>query len=86
MLNYEKDGLIPEHMRGGMKRYFEDRILPGSFLTAVLSNNLKMAVLKADDINIHRLPDYVRWLYWEAPATAWGSPERVRIWISKEDE
>ena len=35
--------LIPQHMRGGIERYVMNGVPPGSFLTAVLSNDLKEA-------------------------------------------
>lgn len=72
--------LIPEHMRGGVERWIEYGIAPGSFLIAVIENNLSMAVAKADEINLDRLPDYVRFFHWDAPSGCWGSPEKARAW------
>ena len=83
MLNYDKDNLIPDYMRGGLQRYFEQGIPPGDFLMAVLENNLQEAFLRADDTNKNIIGDYVRWLYWEAPGNSWGSPEKVQAWIEK---
>jgi hypothetical protein len=63
--------------------YFEKGRPPGSFLAAVLANDLVGAVGQADDINKYRLADYVQWLYWEAPGRpcGWGSYEAVREWV-----
>jgi len=72
---------LPEHMQDGMQMYIEYRIEPGSFLTAVLENDLMGALGKADDINKHRLYDYGLWLYNEAPAGCFGSVEAVREWL-----
>ena len=72
--------MIPVHMHGAMERYIQNGILPGSFLEAVLSNNLRDAVARADDINRDALPDYVRFLYNHAPSFCWGSPEAVEEW------
>ena len=54
--NYD---LLPEHIRGAMKRYIEDRLQPGGFLEAVLSNDLAGAFGRADHINRDRLFDIV---------------------------
>jgi hypothetical protein len=73
--------LIPEHNRGAMERYVEDRCQPGSFLTAVLSNDLVGAVSCADSMNTVHLVDVVKWVYNELPGLCWGSREKVRKWL-----
>lgn len=79
MLNYQK---IPVHyMLSGMQRYVEHGIEPGSFLTAVLCNDLKGAVANADDNNIQELVEWVRFCWNELPANIWGSPEKVAAHI-----
>lgn len=77
---YEK---IPERMQDALKRYVHERIQPGQFLTAVLRNDLKEAVGRADDENLPLLPLYVRWLYNVAPGCCWGSPENVKEWLAE---
>jgi hypothetical protein len=72
---------IPEHMMAGLLRYIEHGVYPGDFLTAVLENDLKEAVGRADDANLQCLPAYVGYLYNEAPGLCWGTPERVRNWV-----
>lgn len=74
--------IIPEHMRGAMKRYLEDGIPPGSFLQAVLCNDLKGAVSRADQINIQYLKEWAQFMMWELPAACQGSEERYRNWIN----
>jgi len=54
---------------------------PGSFLQAVLSNDLVEACNRADHQNQRALYDYVYVLYNAMPSAAWGSPEKVRAWI-----
>lgn len=71
---------LPEHMRAAMLRWIEQGVYPGGFLTAVLENNLCEAVARADHINIDKLPDYVRYLYNNAPRGCWGNPDSVRAW------
>ena len=75
---------IPSHMHGAMVRYLVDHIAPGDFLQAVLENDLKEACNRADDINILRLPEYVRFLYNFAPRACWGSPRAFREWLHVE--
>ena len=72
--------LLPEGLRGGLMRWIVKGIPTGSFLAAVLRNDLKDACARIDDDNRPFLPDVVRWLYNYAPACCWGSPERVSAW------
>ena len=71
-----------------LKRYIEHHLPPGSFLTAVITNNLKEAVMNADHWNLGNIPAYVNYLYNHAPSQCWGSPARMTAWLSlstKED-
>lgn len=74
---------LPEHMQGAMRLYMERGIEPGSFLLAVLSNDLMGAIGRADSINKHRLNEYAMWLYNDAPSASFGSPEKVKQWITR---
>ncbi len=74
--------MTPLHMMESLERYVEHGILPGNFLQAVLCNDLTMAVGRADSVNIHLIPEYVKYLYNEAPSACWGSPEKVRAWVT----
>jgi hypothetical protein len=74
--------VLPEHMRGAMQRYIDYGIEPGSFLSAVICNDLIGAVGRADDINKYRIGDYCRFLYNDAPSDCWGSPAKYQAWIS----
>lgn len=75
---------IPGYMQDGLIQYFENRIPPGSFLTAVLENDLMGALGKADDTNRFALHAYGTWLFNQAPGrpNGWGSPEAVRVWLN----
>lgn len=75
--------LLPEHMREGMQSYIEHGIKPGSFLTAVLSNDLMGAIGMADDVNVGKLHAYAVYLYSYAPRGSHGSPEAVKAWVAK---
>ena len=51
-----------------------------SFVMAVLENNLTLAVVRADAMNLDALPDIVAWLVSFAPALCWGRPDTVLSW------
>lgn len=74
--------LVPEHLRGALWRYLAHRIPPGGFLTAVLENNLRESFGRADENSRAGLFNLVKFLYNHAPASCWGSPERVRTWLN----
>lgn len=71
---------LPEHMQEAMQLYMERGILPGSFLTAVLENNLMEACGRADDINRGALFTYCSFLYNDVDLRSYGSPEKVKAW------
>lgn len=80
----EGSGVL-HNLRPGLVRYFSDGILPGSFLQAVLVNDLMQAVIRADDGSAFRLADLVRFLIHHAPASAWGSRAAVLAWTTTPD-
>lgn len=69
-------------MIGALRRYIENGIPPGSFLMAVLRNDLSSAVRSADDINKYRIADYIIFLSNYAPSGCYGSPDKVREWMA----
>jgi hypothetical protein len=71
---------IPEHMQGGMERWIEHGVPPGSFLTAVLSNDLRGAFERTDSDNLPLIRDYLVFLYNYAPMGCWGSELAFRQW------
>ena len=76
------DKEIPAGTREGLANYLEHGTPPGTFLYAVLTNNLIMAALKADSVNKHLLYEYVLWLFDNAPGDSWGSVDKVEKWIA----
>jgi hypothetical protein len=68
-------------MQAGTERYVQYGIAPGSFLCAVLSNNLTQAYLRADDVNTSYMRQWALWLRRECPRDAWGDPDKVTEWI-----
>lgn len=75
--------MLPEHMRESTKLYIEKGIMPGSFLEAVMSNNLVEAFERADPINRSAMYQWAKFLYNEAPAGCWGFNQRVYQWVQK---
>ena len=75
---------IPEGMREGLRLYVEDHIRPGSFLVAVICNDLREAVAQADDVNMPNIPAYVNYFYNHAPSTCWGSQKKMEAWLKNE--
>jgi hypothetical protein len=73
---------LPEHVRGGMQRYLEQGIPPGGYLHAFLSNDLHLAVKRADAVNRYRMLELLDWLIEHAHPLAWGTPQRVEAWIA----
>lgn len=74
---------LPERYRQGMRRYIEERIMPGHFLRAVLEDKLHVAVVTCDILP--QIRDIVVWVYNEAPSQCWGSPEKVARWVRREE-
>lgn len=74
---------IPDRMMPGIRRYIEDGIPPGRFLTAIIQNNLSNACGQADDENMRNLPAYAAYFYNEVPLTCWGSKEKMNVWIAQ---
>ena len=73
---------LPDYMQGAARRYVENRLPPGHFLTAVLCNNLVDAAMHADSTNRECLYDYACWLYNDLPGNCWGDPETVAHWLA----
>jgi len=81
-----RDFFIPDYMFEGLDLWIARGILPGSFLTAVLCNDLMEATACADEMNIRQLPAYCAYLHNEAPSACFGSKKKVRDWIEHKRE
>ena len=75
---------VPARMVAAIRRYVDDRIQPGDFLTAVICNDLCRAVGHADCENLENLPAFVGYFRWEVPSNCWGSQEAMIHWIKGE--
>lgn len=74
--------ILPGHMQGGMRRYIEHGIRPGSFLCAVLRNDLLGAAVQGDAVNRQLLSSYADFLRVHAPYACYGSSEALESWIA----
>jgi hypothetical protein len=74
---------IPEYMVDGVRGYLEHGWTPGSFLYAVLCNNLKESAAQADDTNKLCLFEWACFMYNEMPSDTQGSPEVVNAYLEK---
>ena len=77
---------VPDYMADGLHLYLIHRIPPGSFMMAVLSNDLMMAVAQADENNARCLKQWAQLLYCELPPLSFGSPERIKAWLQGKDD
>lgn len=55
----------------------------GGFVTAILENNLTVAVTRADPDNAVLLKEIVMYCIYKIPHGSWGSPEKVKEWRKK---
>lgn len=72
---------IREDLFGALERYLNHGIMPGSFLTAVLENNLMEAFGRADIDNSYNLKNIVGYIYNHLPSNSWGSAVRVKDYL-----
>lgn len=73
-------------MRDDIKRSIdqwanEPKFYPGGFVTAVLENNLREALGRADEDNRQDIFDIVSYCYNEIPEPCWGSEEKMKAWF-----
>lgn len=72
---------IPRTMWESIVEYIVVGRITGAFLAALLSNDLLLAVKKADEVNIQRLRDYVSFLEGCAPVGCYGTSAAYQSWI-----
>lgn len=72
---------MPPAIAAGFHAYVEHRRKVGGFLTAVLTNNLVLAVNRADAESTECLAQIVQYMFNELPSDSWGSREIVARWL-----
>lgn len=71
---------IPEVTMGALERYVLQGIPTGSFLEAVLSNDLFDAMARADACNMEALPAIVGYIAQRFPRGCYGTRETYVAW------
>lgn len=73
---------IPQRMRDALERYCVHGIKPGSFLTALITNDLKGAIYGADPENLPLIKTYLMW-FSNNTSGLWGKENFERHLSSK---
>ena len=73
-----------QKMVPAIKRYVENRIEPGHFLTALFSNDLMRTFARADETNGSLIREWVVWMWNDMPPNMVGSKEYVKAWLANE--
>jgi len=71
---------IPEATADAISRYAYDHYPVGSFLEAVITNDLRTAICSADPYNMYALPAIIKLIYNTVPATARGDQKKYDNW------
>ena len=74
---------IPDRMVNAIDRYVTNCVPVGDFLQAVLTNNLKEAALRADDVNVKLLYPYILLIYNHIPGVCWGNEKKYKEWLTR---
>ncbi len=77
---------IPDRMGDGIDLYVSEGIVPGSFLQAIICNDLGEAFGRADDENFYNIAAYVNYFYNKVPAACHGSKEKMEAWAKMHAE
>lgn len=73
--------LCPPGCLPGLEAYRDHGRPTGGFLRAVLENDLNEAIFRAKDVNLPMLPHIVAWVHNRLATVAWGSKQKVDLWI-----
>lgn len=77
---------IPDRTIETINNYVEYKLTPGSFVEAVLCNNLIGSFSRADIYNRAALFEIVTYLSNEVPFECWGSREKYNNWLNEKEE
>jgi hypothetical protein len=73
-------GAVNPVILDSIERYVQTGCGVGNFLTAVIDNDLREAVSRADEDNLRSLHNIVKVLYNYCPRVCWGCSEVRRAW------
>lgn len=78
--------MIPRAIKASIDLYIDTGYPTGSFLYAVLTNDLFEACGRADMVNGHELHDICKYIYNCAPSSCHGTKEKVEAWMKMHKE
>ena len=81
-----KTSEAPASIVAAIDRFVEHRIAPGSFVRAVLCNDLAGVFRAGDDDSLRGLRDIMRYIHWEIPSGCHGSSAKVDKWLRGQEE
>lgn len=73
---------VPVEIFEGLCHYVNWRVAPGSFLRAVLENNLVLAVSRAHPSSLVNLREIVTVCLSTLPMECWGNATKVEAWLA----
>ena len=73
---------MPELIRQAIDNYVKHHRPTGSFTRAVLENDLREAIARADVFSMAAIKDIVMYCHWEITGDCWGSPKKVEAWLA----
>lgn len=73
----------PDDLRRSLDRYVLEGCPVGGFLQAVLENDLRGAIQRADPDNLARLRDIAAYVWFNVPASAYGSAQAYERHLKK---
>lgn len=73
--------MVSRYTKKSIDRYIDTGCPTGSFLYAVLTNNLFGAISRADANNKPYLADICEYISNYAPLNCWGSAKKVKAWM-----
>jgi hypothetical protein len=80
LYNHDEYSDVPEHILGSLDRYAKTGGHLGSFLEAVISNDLFRAVGLADPDSMRALKKIGAYIYCQLPLGCYGSDMQVKAW------
>ena len=80
--SHYEPALVPSRLIVSLNNYVDHGMPVGDFLTAVLANDLKEALTRADPDNRELLFQIAMWVHWEVPNNCCGSRSKVKKHIA----
>lgn len=77
---------LPMYMKEGVENWVFHGIPCGDFLHAVMTNDLKLTVFRADENNLAKTHEWVQFITWNLPSGCQGSIAKVNDWIKRHNE